>query len=103
MKVYITQWVGVRDQFRLCVDVPQAVKFLRSMCPGFTLGTVTMTAQYQHVPDDYFVAGGTDNDWAYYKPTVPASDVQELIDVLGGDLSRFKGDIYLSHDIKIGK
>jgi hypothetical protein len=61
-----------------------------------------MTAKYQHVPDDYFIAGGTNNDWAYYKP-VPASDVQELIDVLGGDLSRFKGDIYLSHDITIGK
>ena len=99
MQVHICQWIGYHDQFSISVDVPQAIRYLKSMHPDYTRGRLTLTVMYSHVPDNYLFIGGTDNEYAFLKLKVPASESKKLLDVLQGDLSRFKGDVFINQDI----
>jgi hypothetical protein len=83
----------------ISVSVPQARVYLKTMHPDFTMGRLTLVVMHSHVPDGYEFAGGTDNEYAYFKLKVPASEAHRLLEVLQGDLSRFKGDICISHDV----
>ena len=99
MKVHITQWIGVRDQFSISVDVPQAQVYLKCMHPSATLGTVRLSARYAHVADDRFT--DSYDERTHFNLKVPASEAHKILEVLQGDLSRFKGTLCIIHDIEL--
>jgi len=98
MKVHITQWIGCADQFSISVDVPQAQVYLKTMHPSMTLGTVRLSARYSHVPDDYRLTDSY-NEYTHFNMKVPASEAHKILEVLQGDLSRFKDTLCIIHDI----
>lgn len=99
MKVHITQWIGVHDQFRISVDVPQAQVYLKTMHPSSTLGTVRLSARYSHVADDRFA--DSYDETTHFNMKVPASEAHKILEVLQGDLSRFKDTLCIIHDIEL--
>jgi hypothetical protein len=73
------------------------------MHPDYTRGRLTLTVMYSHVPDNYLFIGGTDNEYAFLKLRVPVSESHKVLEVLQGDLSRFKGAVFIKHDIDMPK
>jgi hypothetical protein len=98
MKVYIDQWLGNYDQFRIRTDVESATGYVKSMHPAYTKGSLRLCAKYAHIPDTYHSCDSTD-EFTHFNLRCPASEAHRLVEVLKGNLSRFKGDIFITHDI----
>lgn len=101
MKVHITQWIGTHDQFRIAVDITTAQRYLRSMHPRYTYGTVRFCAKYASAPD--ICTTDSYDESTHFNIYCKGGDVKQIIEALSApDIeSRFKPDIVIHHDIEL--
>ena len=101
MKVYITQWIGVHDQFRIAVDIDTAIKYLKSMCRGYTHGTVRFCAKYASAPD--ICTTDSYDESTHRNIYCKNGDVKQIIETLEECKvqSLFKDSVCIIHDIEL--
>ena len=101
MKAYITQWVGVHDQFRIVVDIDTAIKYLQSMHRGCTHGTIRFCAKYASAPDDCL--GNSYDENTHRNIYCKGNDVEPIIECLKEVKvqSLFKDNLFIIHDIEL--